>query len=168
MPTCPHCNATAARRARGGTCPTCGEEVFIVRVGNGKGQQTLWVGEEPSTTRLLYFLEEYIKRQFGWPQFTFGDRLDRSRLAQLASAKKLLEKCDHQQRLAELVVDAYFDGTRRLWPPKSMHGVIGKQFQIALAIARKVLAQEEEAAAAQRQRIEQQHELTIQDIFMAI
>lgn len=167
MPTCPHCNATAARRAKGGTCPTCGKEVFIVRVGNSKGQQTLWVGEEPSTTRLLYFLEEYIKRQFGWPQFTFGDRLDRSRLAQLASAKKLLEKCDHQQRLAELVVDAYFDGTRRLWPPKSMHGVIGKQFQIALAIARKAYAKELEEKTVQQRRSEQQSLLPV-DVFMAI
>lgn len=164
MPVCPHCNQQAARRAKGGLCPNCGGEVFPVKV----GKEVAWVGQEPSTTRLLYSLEEHIKKHFGWPDFTFGDRLDDSRLAQLASAKTLLKKCEHDQRLAELVVEAYFDGTKRLWPPKTMHGIIGKQFQIALAIAKKQCERERVEEKAQCTRIEQTEQSSFSDVFLAL
>jgi len=110
--------------------------VFIVREGRGKNKKTIWVGNNTSASELVYFLEEYIRKRPGMRHFVFGEPGSPSRNAQIGVAKTLLERCGYNQELAIAVVDAYCAADHRLYPPKSMQGVIGKQFRMALAIAK--------------------------------
>jgi len=135
MPICPHCNKESARRKKD-ACPKCGKEVFIVREGRGKNKRTIWVGNGTSASELVYFLEEHIRRRPGMRHFTFGEPTDKGRHKQIGIAKTLLKWCGYSQEMAIAVIDAYCAGDRRLFPPKTMQGVIGKQFKVALAIAK--------------------------------
>lgn len=135
MPVCPHCNEESPRRKKD-ACPKCGQPVFIVREGRGKNKKTIWIGNGTSASELVYFLEEHIRRRPGMRHFTFGEPVEKSRHMQIGIAKTLLKRCNYSQELAVAVVDAYCAGDQRLYPPKSMQGVIGKQCQMALAIAK--------------------------------
>lgn len=146
MPKCPECGGSYRQRS-GGTCPGCSAEVFLYRE---KGK-TIWVTEAPSTKKLVKKLERHLRGEL--PAFTFGNWKDDSYRRELAMAKALLEKCDNSQELAEKVVDTYF-ADERLYPPKSMAGVIGKQLPYALAKAKKMMkiAEIKEKAAKERAR----------------
>jgi hypothetical protein len=148
--------------------------VFTRRVGKGKNKRTIWIAEEVRTLELVYFLEEHIKKGEGMEHFTFGD-LDtdagrRLRFAQAAAATVLLERCGWSQKLAGAVIDAYYAGDKRLWgKPKTMYGVIGKQFTMALAIAKYNLKKEAEQEEADR-RVSEEAERAIKayEIFIPV
>lgn len=153
MPLCPHCDKKSPRRKKG-NCPLCDEPVFIVREGRGKKKTTIWVGEETRASELVYFLEEHIRQRQGMRHFSFGEVGDTSRNMQIGIAKTLLKRCGYSQELAIAVVDAYCTGDRRLYPPRSMPGVIGKQFPMALAIAKYNVEQKQVRLEAEQRKLE--------------
>lgn len=157
MPTCPSCGGDYNRRKRG-RCPGCNAKVEIYRTRDG---ETHWVTNAPSTKALVARLEQHIKRTY--PYFSFGNFSDKSYMRELAIAKSLLNKCELRQDLAELVIDIYFLGFN-LVPPKSMAGVIGKQFRLALAIARQRIEHQEtmDRAAERRAESVEENGITVQ------
>ena len=162
MPLCPHCNRDANRRKKG-NCPFCGEQVFTLRL---KNKTTIWLAAKTSAAELLTRAEEHIERVHRLPDFSFGEPGESQWLAQAGAASTLLARCQYDQKLALTVIDAYFQGDRRLIPPKTMFGVIGKQFPVALSIARHRMQRKEKEEAAEDMRLRDlESEMTYADLF---
>jgi len=145
MPRCPHCGQESGRR-KAGACPKCGGMVHLVRDKN----VTHWVAEKTSAMALVDKLEEYIIRRPGLRHFTFGPAGSKPRMAQAGAATTLLRRCEWDQGLAEEVISTYCDGSQKLYPPRNMFGVIGKQFDMALAIAKHTIEEEDKERESQR------------------
>ena len=139
---CPWCSLEASRRKKG-CCPNCGREVFIYKT---RTKQTIWVAAKPSTVALVQRLETHVQKTL--PEFSLSDNY----VAQLACAKTLLEKCNVEQRLAELVIDSYFLGINGLYKAYNMFGVIGKRLPHALAVAKKMYRKEQDQQTQQQER----------------
>lgn len=162
MPVCPHCTEESPRR-RKSRCPVCGGRVHIVR----RKKKTIWVAEKTNATELVYFLEEHIRKRDGMQHFTFGEPGTSPRFGQAGAAMTLLERCGWSQRLAIEVINAYYAGDRRLYPPKTMYGVIGKQFNVALAISKHRIEQRDKEFAAEQRRLkEAEQQMSAFDLFM--
>jgi hypothetical protein len=145
---CPWCD-TDQRRRRGGKCPGCGEEVEIYRE-NGK---SYWVAEKPSTRELVMMLEEKVRVRENLSWFCFGGYEDAAYRRELHLAKLLIKRCGMSQELARLVIECYFS-TKGLYPPKSMAGIVGKQFSYALAHAKRRMDEKHKKQRAQERRID--------------
>lgn len=151
---CPHCNQHARTRRKNNkgemACPYCKKEIHIVKI-RGK---SVWTANGTDASRLVLRLEDYIRQRPGMKHFSFGEQDYKNRYIQIGVAKSLLQRCGYDQKLALAVIDAYCNGDRRLMPPRTMQGVIGKQFTMALAIAKWNLEQKETEKASQEHKIE--------------
>lgn len=143
---CPWCD-TDQRRRKGGRCPGCGEIVEIYRE---KGV-SYWVAEKPSTRGLIMLLEEKIRVRENLIWFTFGSYEDASYKRELHLAKLLIRKCGMSQELSKMVIECYYS-TKGLYPPRSMAGIVGKQFSYALAHAKRRIAEKKKKREAQERR----------------
>lgn len=141
---CPFCKEKVSRRRRGG-CPKCGQQIELIKI----GKKSHYVPTGLDAGSLVTRLESHIRSRPGMKHFSFGH--DSHRWKQIAMAKLLLLRCNFDQKLAEEVVDVSCTDSR-IYPPKTMAGVIGKQFPTTKAIALENLEKEQEKLQVQDRR----------------